>query len=326
MGDAPPAPRPVVVLGEALVDVFEDSRRVAGGAPFNQARWLAALGVPTVFISRIGAGDAAGQALLDSAHAVGLHDAAIQRDVHHATGQVQVTLTPEPHYLIEADAAWDHIDTATAVAATEAADPAVLVFGTLAQRSEASRGAIRAAVARSAALKFVDLNLRDMPQQREVARHTLALADWLKLNEAELEQLLAWFVCDGLVPTAGAALAQARRELCRQFGLKRVVVTRGAAGWITLDADGAVDAQGSSPPVPQLVDTVGAGDAFSAVLVAGYAAQWPLARSLAAAAQLSSAVCGVRGALPSTTEQPGFIDHWARTLGFIAAPRPGLSA
>jgi len=66
------------------------------------------------------------------------------------------------------------------------------------------------------------------------------------------------------------------------------------------------------------VDTVGAGDAFSAVVVAGYAQQWPLARSLDAAAQLAAAVCGVRGAVP---EDAAFIEHWRARLGLGGAPQ-----
>jgi fructokinase len=313
--NSPASPRPVVVLGEALVDEFPDGSRVAGGAPFNQARWLALLGVPVAFVSRVGTGDAGAACVLHSARRCGLDDSLIQRDPARPTGRVVVTLTPEPQYEIEADAAWDHIDTAAARSVVRHLQPAVLVFGTLAQRSPASREAVQAALATLAAgssLRFADLNLRPMPQLQERAEATLHAADWLKLNDGELEHLLHWFV------PGAASRAAALAALCRRYGLQRVIVTCGERGWYTLDADGRRDGEGAAPPVPQLVDTVGAGDAFSAVLVAGYANGWPLARSLAAAAQLAAAVCGERGAVP---ESDDFIHLWCSRLGLAAAQR-----
>ncbi len=330
MSPVPPAAaahtaRPVVVLGEALVDEFPDGTRIAGGAPFNQARWLAAFGLPTTFITRIGESDLGARCVLTSARRCGMVEAGIQRDPRWATGRVTVQLGPEgPSYRIEPESAWDHIDAAAARDLTQRANPAVVVFGSLAQRHPASREAIHAALGATSALRFADLNLRDAPAVRELAEATLRLADWVKVNEDELRQLVAWFASDGTVPSDPAALARAHHALTQRFGVQRFIVTCGAEGWYTLDADGRRDAQGPAAPVPQLVDTVGAGDAFSAVVVAGFAAHWPLARSLDAAARLASAVCGERGAMP---EQTHFVDHWRRELGFSEPPsrqRAGL--
>lgn len=69
---------PIAVLGEALVDEFHDGP-VAGGAPFNVARSLAALGVPALFISRIGADDAHGRLVLQSARRYGLAGLGLDR-------------------------------------------------------------------------------------------------------------------------------------------------------------------------------------------------------------------------------------------------------
>ena len=101
---------PVAVLGEALVDEFHDGP-VAGGAPFNVARSLAALGAPTLFISRIGADDDNGRLVLESARRYGLDSAGLQRDLQHATGRVSVHESAAGHrFEIHGDAAWDHID------------------------------------------------------------------------------------------------------------------------------------------------------------------------------------------------------------------------
>ena len=308
-----PLPRPVLVIGEALVDEFPDGVRVAGGAPFNQARWLAALGVPVRFVSRIGAADAGAACLMASARRCGLADAGIQRDTIRPTGRVAVTLgAGGPAYAIEPDSAWDHIDAAAARAQARESDPAVVVFGSLALRAPATREAIEAVLGASTALRFVDLNLRDTPDLQALAAQALKLADWVKLNDEELDRLLAWFVCDGPPPAAGPLRQQALAELAARFAVQRWIVTCGPRGWFTLDSEGRQDAVGDAPAVPMLVDTVGAGDAFSAVIVAGFAARWPLARALQGAAHLASAVCGVRGAMP---DDAAFIDHWRRQLG-----------
>ncbi len=308
-----PTPRPVLVIGEALVDEFPDGTRVAGGAPFNQARWLAALGVPVALVSRIGQGDFGAACVLTAARRCGLAEAGLQRDPQRATGRVVVALGEAgPSYTIEADSAWDHIDAVEARALAQQLEPAVVMFGSLAMRAPASREAIDAVLGASAALRFVDLNLRDTPDLQALAAQALKLADWVKVNDEELDRLLAWFVCDGPPPTEGAARREALAELAVRFGVQRWIVTCGARGWFTLDSEGRRDAAGAAPAVPQLVDTVGAGDAFSAVVVAGYASMWPLARSLDSAAQLAAAVCGVRGAVP---DDSAFIDLWRGRLG-----------
>jgi fructokinase len=313
------APRPMLVIGEALVDEFPDGTRVAGGAPFNQARWLAALGVPVRFVSRIGQADFGAACVMTSARRCGLAEEGIQRDPRRATGRVVVQLGDTgPRYRIEADSAWDHIDAAEARAQVQQLAPAVVVFGSLAMRSPTSREAIDAVLGASAALRFLDLNLRDTPDLQALAAQALKLADWVKVNDEELERLLAWFVCDGPPPGDGPENKAVRREalceLAARFGVQRWIVTCAERGWFTLDSEGRRDAAGAAPAVPQLVDTVGAGDAFSAVIVAGFAAQWPLARSLDSAAQLAAAVCGVRGAVP---DDPAFIQLWRGKLGLI---------
>ena len=319
-----PLPRSVLVIGEALVDEFPDGARVAGGAPFNQARWLAALGVPTIFVTRIGQHDAGAACVLEAARRCGLADTGMQRDPVRATGRVRVTLEPSgPRYTLETDSAWDHIDAAQARALAQRFAPSVLVFGSLAMRSPASRRAVDAVLGATTALRFLDLNLRDTPGLQALAEQALRQADWVKVNEEELDQLLVWFACDGVPPADGPARSAAWTALAARFGVQRWIVTCGARGWFTLDGDGRRDASGPAPSVPSLVDTVGAGDAFSAVVVAGHAAAWPLARSLEVAGRLAAAVCGVRGAVPDDT---AFIEHWRGRLGLGGTRHHAASA
>ena len=310
-------PQPVLVIGEALVDEFPDGTRVAGGAPFNQARWLAALGVPVRLVTRIGQCGHGASRVMASARRCGLAEAGIQRDAVRPTGRVVVTLGDAgPSYTIEPGGAWDHIDAAAARELARQWAPAVVVFGSLALRSTASREAVDAVLGSTGALRFVDLNLRDTPDLQALAAQALKMADWVKVNDEELDRLLGWFVCSGAPPADGPLRRQALVDLAARFGVQRWIVTCGERGWFTLDSTGRRDAAGVAQPVPQLVDTVGAGDAFSAVVVAGFAARWPLACSLDSAARLAAAVCGVRGAMP---DDQAFIDHWRRELG-LASP------
>jgi fructokinase len=272
---------PVLVLGEALVDEFHDGP-VAGGAPFNVARSLAALGASVRFVSRIGASDAAGRLVLESAARVGLAVDGIQRDARYATGRVSVHEdgVGGHRFEIHADAAWDHLE------APSAADAGMVYFGSLAQRHVASRAAIRGAVARVAGPRLLDLNLRPGADAAELAAESLMLADWVKLNEDELDRVLDWFE---------PSLA----ELVARFALQRVVVTRGAAGYALYGEQGRLLAAGEGVCQADFVDSVGAGDGFTAVLLAGLSLGRDLGATLALANRYAAMICGVRGPIPS---------------------------
>ncbi|MFG6413619.1 PfkB family carbohydrate kinase [Roseateles sp. DC23W] len=286
--------RPIAVLGEALVDEFHDGP-VAGGAPFNVARSMAALGAPALFISRLGAADANGRFVLDSARRYALDERGLQRDTSHATGRVSVHEQPGGghRFEIHGDAAWDHLEAAPAQALLADAQPAALYFGSLAQRHAASRAAIRALVKGFAGLRLLDLNLRpgtDTPLQ---AAESLMLADWLKVNDEELARLADWFAEAATDEPAQVAALMAR------FALHRVVLTCGADGWRLYGAGGALLASGPGERQPRLIDTVGAGDAFTATLLAGLALGRDLPATLALANRYAAFICGLRGPLPA---------------------------
>jgi fructokinase len=280
-----------------LVDEFHDGP-VAGGAPFNVARSLAALGVPVRFVSRIGAGDAAGRRVLDSAARFGLAVDDIQRDATHATGRVSVHEAAGGHrFEIHADAAWDHLE------APAAADAGLVYFGSLAQRSAASRAAIRATVKRARGLRLLDLNLRPGTDSAELAAESLMLADWVKLNEDELDRLLGWFE-----PTLP--------DLMARFALRRVVLTRGAAGYALYGEQGQLLVAGEGVAQPAFVDSVGAGDGFTAMLLAGRALGRSLSETLNLANRYAAMICGVRGPLPS---EPAALAPWREALHALPA-------
>lgn len=298
-------PCPIAVLGEALVDEFHDGP-VAGGAPFNVARSLAAMGAPALFISRVGADDDNGRLVLDSARRYGLDSAGVQRDPQHATGRVSVHEDAGGHHFeIHGDAAWDHIDAAAARPHLAETAPAWLYFGSLAQRQPASRAALRALVKPFTGTRFLDLNLRAGTETRLLAAESLMLADWVKVNDEELAQLAGWFDA-GAPDDAGRASA-----LMARFALQRLVLTCGASGWRFYAPGGVLLAQGAGVTQPHMIDTVGAGDAFTALLLAGLSLGRDLPATLALANRYASFICGVRGPLPA---EPLALQPWRTAL------------
>lgn len=299
-------PTSIAVLGEALVDEFHDGQ-VAGGAPFNVARSLAALGVPALFVSRIGADDYNGRLVMQSAQRYGLALHGLQRDAARATGRVSVNERPGGghDFVIHPDAAWDHLDAAATRAALAEARPGLLYFGSLAQRHPVSRATVRATAKGFAGPRLLDLNLRPGTDTAELAAESLMLADWVKVNDEELARLAGWF---GHAAEGEAAQAAA---LMDRFALQRLVLTRGAEGWRLYGQGGVVLAEGAGQAQPQLVDTVGAGDAFTALLLAGLALGRDLPATLALANRYAAFICGLRGPLPA---HPQALAPWRDAL------------
>ncbi len=303
----------VVVIGEALADLLPRGA-VLGGAPFNVARNLAALGRRPLMVTRIGS-DELGAAIARQFDHFGMDRAGLQRDATLPTGTVQVTLQDgHPRFHIPPDQAWDALDPVLTRHVVAHARPAIVYYGTLAQRSARSRAAIQTALAATAALRFLDVNLRDTavttPTNEVLASEALRGAHVVKVNADELTQLLDWFVH----PARGAsALPDAVASLMRQFALRRLIVTRGAEGYAAYDAaDGRVAA---GPGIAAIVvDTVGAGDAFSSVVLLGELEAWPLADTLARANAFAAAVCTLAGAV---TDDRDFYAQWRRRWGLL---------
>jgi fructokinase len=297
------ATRQVLVMGEALVDRFADGA-VCGGAPFNLARSLSALGQRVGFTSRIG-NDAAGDLLWSNAQAFGLDTRWLQRDPMRPTGVVDVSLSTDgqPTYAIANDVAWDHIDAQQALAALSC-EPQVLCFNTLSQRSPTSRTAVDAVLAaQRVPIRFLDINLR-ANASRSLAQDSLKWANWVKLNHDELAQLREWFLPSTAVDSAAA-------DLVRLFGLQQLVVTHGAAGYVGYDAQANAVAHGLGVTVADLKDTVGAGDGFSAAWLAAHLQGWTMPKALNFANHFAAAICSVRGPVPAHL---GFYASWRERL------------
>lgn len=279
----------VVGLGETLWDVFPDGA-VWGGAPGNVACDAAGLGAKSSMVSSVGhdqLGDR-GIAVLES---LGVDCRHMQRDPQHPTGTVAVTLgsAGDANYVFAADTAWDHLVWEPLLEPLAAAADAVC-FGTLGQRSEESRRTIRRFLAAATkAVRVFDVNLRQHFYSPELIRESLALATVLKLNDEEWPVVAA--ACGIAVDDPVAAV----RQLVDRYGLRLAALTRGGDGSVLL-ADGAVSTRPATASV--IVDTVGAGDAFTAAVITGLLRGRSLEAIHDHASRLAAFVCGQRGATP----------------------------
>lgn len=275
---------PVVTWGELLWDSFPDGRCL-GGAPANVAYHLTRLGNDTTLVSRVGM-DALGDATFAELDALGVSSNAVQRDPTHRTGTVSVDLAAgEPRYVIEGDVAWDHIEAGEARARIGTAS--VFVFGTLAQRTEAARRQLEAALGAlpSHCLRLCDLNLRPPHDATEALDLAIEAAGVLKLSEAELDVLGTRF-----------GVEQVTAWLLHDRGVDLVAVTHGARGCTLLSKGQQWHAAGLSAAPGG--DPVGAGDAFTAVLAHHLARSTPPDRIGDAANRYAAHVAGCRGAMP----------------------------
>jgi fructokinase len=284
-----------IVFGEVLFDCFEDGPEVLGGAPFNVAWNLRGLGLEPLFVSRVGDDDA-GRRILAAMDRWNLDPEGVQVDPLHPTGRVEVkTRAGEPSFEILEDRAWDYI------AAPSSLPPAgVLYHGSLALRGEVSRAGFTRIRKQVDAPVFLDVNLRPPWWEASLVERILEEAAVVKLNEDELVAIR---------PSRGQAGLDEARSLQGEYGISTLILTRGARGAVVLDSHGEEYAAGEREPA-EVVDTVGAGDAFSSVMILGQLAGWPLATGLDRAHDFAAAVVGLRGA---TTVDPTFYDTFRRT-------------
>ncbi len=289
-------PRPIV-FGEVLFDHFPDGSRVLGGAPFNVAWHLHAFGMHPLLVSRVG-NDPSGREVRDAMDHWGMDTSGLQLDSAHPTGSVQVSIVRgEPSFEIVADQAYDFIDP-SCLPPTE---PALIYHGTLALRTAPSRETLTHCRAHLHAPVFVDVNLRRPWWTREGVLALLEGARWIKLNGDELE---------ALVPGV-AGLERRAESLQSRFGLEALFVTRGASGAIARESDGTLS-EVRPPRDLKVVDSVGAGDAFTSVLLLGLGRGWAMDETLERAQELASAIVGRRGA---TVQDPQFYEPFKEIWG-----------
>lgn len=276
----------VVGLGEVLWDRLPGGDRL-GGAPANFAFHASQLGSRAALVSAVGA-DEAGERLVAELSRTGINLSQLQRDDAHATGAVEITLEHgQPRYEIAADAAWDHIAWRPGLEQLARECDAVC-FGTLAQRSRASRETIGRFLdaTRPSAVRVFDVNLRQHFYTREILDAGLRHASVVKLNHEELRVIAGLLSFDRDDPV---------RYLLESFALDLVALTLGADGCELRSREQTVRA---AAPQIMLADAVGAGDAFTAALIRSLLRGDSLAETAEQAVKLGAFVASQPGAMP----------------------------
>ncbi len=276
----------IVGIGEILWDMLPAGKSL-GGAPANFAYHSACLGAEAWAVSAIG-DDPLGHEILDVLKTKQLH--ALLAMSSRPTGIVQVELNAGgvPTYNIMENVAWDNIPFTPEMEALAARTDAVC-FGSLVQRMN-SRDSVRKFIEATptSALKVFDINLRQHYYCQDVIEASLRMSDILKINDEEIRIVADLLSLDG-------DDEQVCRKLIDTYSLRLVILTKGAQGSVVVTSDEVFSQPAGKVHV---IDTVGAGDSFTAAFVNAYLQGLPITQAQKLANDTAAIVCSHKGAMP----------------------------
>ena len=262
----------VVVCGEALVDCVTGGADSPGGGPFNTARALARLGIPTQFLGHLSR-DAYGKQLRERLLADGVDLGMTSIGPEPTTLAIaEVNVDGRATYRFVSDGTSAPKLTSTMVPASFGADVDALHVGTLGLVFEPIATTIAALVERehSKRLVMVDPNIRP------------TAVNGASGYRARLDQIIAQST---IVKASDADVAWLFPQLDRLAAARALLASGPRLVVVTLGPDGAVGVTTSAEvrvpaPVVKVVDTIGAGDAFGAAVLAWLANHGRLSRDL----------------------------------------------
>lgn len=277
----------ILCIGEVLWDRLPSGAK-PGGAPMNVALHLNAIGQNVSIASRIG-NDEPGEELKSFLEKSGLKTEFIQVDEHLPTSEVLVHLDENSNatYEICEPVAWDNLELSDSLMA-KAREAGLLIYGSLASRNPMSRRTI-IRLLENDAVKLIDVNFRKPYDTKEVVEKLLEKTDIVKLNDEELVAFAQWYNKhrhdeQSLV-----------KWFATHYNLKMVCVTKGDKGALLYCEGEFYEHPGFKV---NAVDTVGAGDAFLAGLIASLLNKKEPADALAFACATGAFVASKTGATP----------------------------
>jgi fructokinase len=276
-----------VIFGEVLFDCFPDGNDVLGGAPFNVAWHLQGFGLNPLMLTAVGKDELA-HAVLNAMHAWDMNTAGVQVLPNYKTGQVAVSLeNGQPSYDIVNEVAYDHVVYSHAATALANSEAGLIYHGSLATRNAESRQTLEALLRETGLPVFLDVNLRAPWWDKDAVLQQVADSTWVKLNDEELALLSDTDVnVDNIRDVA--------QTFFSHYPMRQLIVTQGEQGAFVVHEQGI--AEGQPVNVSQVVDTVGAGDAFASVMIKGIIENRPVEQSLAQALAFAAKVCEQQGA------------------------------
>jgi len=285
----------IVSIGEILFDQFPDYRRI-GGAPFNFAVHMKALGFETAFISRVG-NDENGSRLIDEISRRELDPEYIQVDDTHPTGEVIIQLDESRNatFTIRKNVSYDFIEmTPSVVSALHRAD--FIYHGTLIQRTSQGFSSVQdmLTLKKPDTVSMYDINLRPGCYSSDIIKASLNHTDILKLNTDELKEM-------GTILYGDKDTDEYIKLLLDDYNIQMISLTGGSNGSTIITRDGTFTAEPDHSITVK--DTVGAGDAYSSIVAAGFIRGWEPQRILDLATRFSTRICTIEGAIP---DDPSF--------------------
>lgn len=278
----------ILCFGEMLWDLLPGGSK-PGGAPMNVALHLKRFGFSPWFVSRVG-DDPEGKALIQFLKQNGIKTRLVQRGKTLPTSEVLVHLDKKgnPTYEICEPVAWDNIAW-TQTLSEKAGKAGVIIFGTLAARSEITRQTLLNLL-NTNAYRILDVNLRPPYDRQDIVELLLSKCDFLKMSINEMHVIAKWLRLTWYDDERQA------REIADHYGLSGVCVTRGENGASLLTSDQVwVEHPGYRVDV---ADTVGSGDAFLAGLIYAFEQKKSAEEALAIACAAGAFVASREGATP----------------------------
>ncbi|MEM7560251.1 MAG: carbohydrate kinase, partial [Planctomycetota bacterium] len=280
----------IISIGEVLWDLFPDGERF-GGAPANFACHAAMQGAEVTMISAVGT-DERGNDAIEILADYDIDVRLMQRISDAPTGTVGVKLEDKgkPKFEIHEGSAWDQLEWSDEIA-SRVSSAGAICFGTLGQRSEVARQTIRRtikAAADAGITRMVDINLRAPFFSPETIRESIQLASILKLSDEELAE-----VCSACGVSEERNALEKLRALIAYGDLEMIVMTCGADGAVLVTSESAVEQPGIATDI---IDTVGAGDAFTAAFLIGELEGAAHESNLQKACEVAAVACSHAGA------------------------------
>ncbi len=285
----------IVSIGEIIWDVIGQSEYL-GGAPLNFAAHARKLGHEVSLIGAVG-DDERGRRALESLARWGISTDFVQVIPGKRTGTAEVELSPDgkPMFRINRPAAYDFVDLSPdAVARVVELQPNWIYFGTLYHTSkQALERTLRLLGEIPSAKRFYDVNLRDGNWNLGTVETLASLANVIKLSDAEAEFLDASLDSDSIQ----GSVEHFCHRWSEQYSCKTICITFGERGCGIYKNGIYTEVPGSKVEV---VDTVGAGDAFSAAFVHGLEQGWDSRRC----GEFSNVLAAL------VASRPGAIQDW----------------
>jgi len=269
----------ILSIGEILWDIFPD-KKILGGAPANFVFHARQFGSDATLFTALG-NDQQGLELEEEAAKAGIIMQSSR--VSHPTGTADIILNneQEPTYKLNDNCAWDHIPLTNNLKKF-AAKADLIVFGTIAQRNFESRNTIKKALelSKSPSKILFDINLRLNFYTKEIIEESLSASNYLKLNDEE-ESVLKIIFNKNI------------GQIISDFNLELAILTLGPKGSRIITSNTVSECPSTEC---EIIDTVGAGDSFTAFFIINYLNGMSIPESQKKASNVAAYVCAHNGA------------------------------